>query len=140
MGDPAGWGTRHERLYLANATVLLAHQVDAAYWHEWAMFGLPGGIQLFVVLNLPIILIILLGVRALASGQRSAHVFSRLLAGAGGFAVVFHALHLFRGDPAFTLPVSLALLAATAVLSAVQGWESLRAGPAIRTDGNPGHG
>lgn len=119
----------HERLYLANATVLLAHQVDAAYWHEWTMFGLPGGIQLFVVLNLPIILIVLLGVRALANRRRSGRVLSVTLAGAGGFAAVFHTIHLLQGDSAFALPVSLALLGATAVLSAVQLWGALRVGP-----------
>jgi hypothetical protein len=26
-----------EALYLANASVLLTHQIDAAYWHEWAV-------------------------------------------------------------------------------------------------------
>ena len=109
-----------ERLYLANATVLLAHQVDAAYWHEWELFGLPGGIQLFVALNLPIVLVVLLGVRAHAAGRRSAAGYSWALAGAGGFAAVFHAAHLLRGDDAFALPISLALLAATAVLSAAQ--------------------
>ena len=26
-----------ERLFLANALVLIAHQIEAAYWHEWDM-------------------------------------------------------------------------------------------------------
>lgn len=122
--------TLHEQLYLANATVLLAHQVDAAYWHEWTMFGLSGGIQLFVILNLPIVLLVLLGVRALAAGDRSGRVFSLMLAGAGGFAAVFHAVHLLQGSRAFALPASLALLGATAVLSSVQLWAALRMAPA----------
>jgi hypothetical protein len=36
-----------ETLFFANAVVLLTHQIDAAFWHEWVLFGLPGGIQFF---------------------------------------------------------------------------------------------
>lgn len=123
----------HERLYAANATVLLAHQVDAAYWHEWTMFGMSGGIQLFVLLNVPIILLVLAGVRALASGHPSGRALSLVLAGAGGFAAVFHGIHLVLGRGEFTLPVSLALLGATALLSPAQLWVALRTGPRART-------
>jgi hypothetical protein len=31
------------RVYLANAAVLLVHQMDAAYWHEWVLFRMLGG-------------------------------------------------------------------------------------------------
>ena len=27
------------------------HQVDAAYWREWSMFYLPGGIQGYLLLK-----------------------------------------------------------------------------------------
>lgn len=112
----------HLRVYTANATVLLAHQVDAAYWQEWTLFGLPGGIQLFVLLNLPIVLAVLHGAVALGLERRSGVVLSGLLAAAGLFAVVFHGVHLLLGDDAFRTPVSLALLVATAVLSPWQAW------------------
>jgi hypothetical protein len=57
----------HRHLYLANATVLLSHQVDAAYWREWTLFHLPGGIQLFVLLNVPIVVAVLVGLERLGS-------------------------------------------------------------------------
>jgi hypothetical protein len=110
----------HERLYLANATVLLAHQIDAAYWREWELFALPGGIQLFVVLNLPIVYAVLHGLRAIALGRPSGTALSWALVAAGLFAAGFHAFHLARGDDAFRLPVSIALLAATLLLSLAQ--------------------
>jgi hypothetical protein len=119
----------HEWLYLANATVLLAHQVDAAYWREWELFALPGGIQLFVLLNLPIIFAVLAGQRALARRHPSGAAFSWALAGAGLFAAAFHSFHLLRGDEAFTLPVSLALLAATLLLSSAQALTLARLKP-----------
>jgi hypothetical protein len=110
----------HERLYPSNATILLTHQIDAAYWHEWQLFGLPGGIQLFLLLNLPIVLLVLCGVRSIASGHRSGIVISWLLVVSGLFAVGFHGFHLLRGDEGFSLPVSLGLLAATLLLSLAQ--------------------
>jgi 4-amino-4-deoxy-L-arabinose transferase-like glycosyltransferase len=112
--------TLHERLYLANAAVLLVHQMDAAYWHEWRMFGLPGGISLYLILNIPIAFAVLAGYGAVAAGRKSAVPLSWLLVAAGMFAAVFHAFHLLRGDPAFRTPVSVALLADTFLLSAVQ--------------------
>ena len=115
----------HRLLYLANATVLLAHQVDAAHWQEWTLFHLPGGIQVFVLLNLPIVLAVLLGVEAL--GTRRGRTVSWLLAASGAFAAVFHGLHLAGGDQAFRTPVSVALLVLTAGLSALQ-MACLRAG------------
>ena len=38
-------------LYLLNAAVLITHEIDSAYWHEWDLFGIPGGIQFFLVLK-----------------------------------------------------------------------------------------
>jgi hypothetical protein len=116
----------HEWLYLTNATVLLVHQMDAAYWHEWTLFGLPGGIQFYLLLNLPIVLPILYGVRALALGHRAGLVMSWVLVAAGLFAAGFHAFHLLSGDAAFTLPVSIGLLVATGVLSIAQAGCLLR--------------
>lgn len=110
----------HAAVYLLNATVLLTHQIDAAYWHEWNLFGMPGGIQLFLLLNLPIVFAVLWGAWALACERPSGIVVSWIVVGGGLFAVGFHSFHLLRGDEAFALPVSVALLAATFVLSLAQ--------------------
>ena len=109
-----------ETLFFANAIVLLAHQIDAAFWREWTLFGLPGGIQVFVLLNLPIVARVLYGQRCLALRRASGKTLSWALAASGLFAVVFHGFHLLQGDEAFRLPLSLALLGATCVLSLTQ--------------------
>ena len=127
--------TRTEALYLTNATVLLVHQIDAAYWHEWRLFGLPGGIQFFLVLNLPIVLMVLWGVSAVARGKRAGVVFSWVLVASGLFAALFHGFHLWRGDDTFTNVTSKALLVATAALSLAQAVDLLsgaRAHPIFR--------
>ncbi len=114
--------SRHRLLYLVNAAVLLCHQIDAAYWREWELFHLPGGIQLFVVLNAPLVLLIRLGVERLREPGQGRRI-SAALALAGLFAVVLHGAYLLAGDDGFDTSVSLLLLAATAVLSP---WQLVR--------------
>jgi hypothetical protein len=108
------------RLYLINAAVLLVHQMDAAYWHEWELFRMPGGLALYLALNLPIALAMLAGYGAVTAGRASAVAYAWVVAGSGLFAAVFHAWHLAAGDPSFRAPASLALLADTALLSLAQ--------------------
>ncbi|MBD1860080.1 DUF6713 family protein [Trichocoleus desertorum] len=69
----------YKNIYLANATVLLCHQIEAAYWHEWNLFALPGGIQLFVLLNIPIVLVILWGFGAVIRNSASGTIYSWVL-------------------------------------------------------------
>lgn len=107
-------------LYLANATILITHQIDAAYWHEWDLFGIPGGIQLNLLLNIPLIILILFGQQRLAQGYADGFVFSGLLVAGGIVAVSLHSYFLLQGDDAFRLPVSLGLLIATFLLSLAQ--------------------
>jgi hypothetical protein len=106
--------------YLVNATILITHQVDAAYWHEWDLFAMPGGIQLNLLLNIPLIMLVLLGQRWLTQGRTAGLVSSWLLVAGGIIAVSIHSYFLLQGDDAFRLPVSLGLLAATFLLSLAQ--------------------
>lgn len=107
-------------LYLLSAAVLITHEIDSAYWHEWALFGIPGGIQAFVGLNLVVVILILYGHQALVLGRTSGLAFSWMLAVGNLFAAVIHAYFLLRGLDAFRLPASLALLVAAFVLSLLQ--------------------
>ncbi|MCE2901463.1 MAG: DUF6713 family protein [Gemmatimonas sp.] len=116
-----------ERLYLANAVVLLVHQMDAAYWQEWQLFHLPGGLSLFLALNVPIVLLVLAGYGAIVARRPSAVAYSWGLVAAGLFAVMFHTAYLLAGHTAFRAPASLALLADTALLSGAQAVLLLRA-------------
>lgn len=107
-------------LYLVNATILITHQIDAAYWHEWDLFGMPGGIQLNLLLNIPLVMLILFGQQCLTQGRAAGFVFSWLLVAEGIIAVSIHSYFLLQGDDAFRLPVSLGLLATTFCFSLAQ--------------------
>ena len=107
-------------LYLLNAAVLITHEIDSAFEKEWELFGLPGGVQLFLVLNFGLVVLILYGLYALARRRTSGRVLSWLLVAGGLFAVAAHSYFLARGNQSFRSPISLALLAATLVLSVAQ--------------------
>ncbi len=107
-------------LFLLNTTVLTTHQIDAAYWHEWDMFHLPGGNQFNLILNLPIIALVLLAFFQVATKSRLARQSHQFLAGLGLLTVAIHSGFFLAGHQAFLQPVSLLLLAATLILSLTQ--------------------
>lgn len=86
------------------------------------MFHLPGGIQLFLLLNFLLLLVGLLGFQQVIAGSRQGEYFSLLLAGAGVFAFAIHSAFILAGNPEFRLPASLAVLAATLIVSAAQAF------------------
>jgi hypothetical protein len=115
------------RLYLANAAFLIAHEIDSAYWHEWDLFGLAGGIGAFVLLHVPLAAAVLWGFGALRTGARSGLWMSVLLATVGLSAGAIHGAFLLSGRPEFRTPVSIGVIAVTALLSLIQMWTAARA-------------
>jgi hypothetical protein len=114
------------RLYLLNAALLFTHEIDSAYWKEWELFGIPGGIQVFLLLNFGLLLIGLYGFQQVLLGTKSARIFSLILAAAGIFAFGIHSFFITTGHPEFTLPISLAILVAALITSVVQGIFTLK--------------
>jgi hypothetical protein len=113
-------------LYVWNAALLVAHEVDAAHWREWELFRLPGGEGAFVAIHVVLAAAVLWGYGRLAAGAESGLVASIVLAAAGALATAIHGGLLAAGRPEFRTPASLAVLAATGVLSVLQA--SLAAG------------
>ena len=48
-------------LYLTNSVLLINHEIDSAYWKEWELFRLPGGIAGFLLIHFPLLFLILYG-------------------------------------------------------------------------------
>jgi hypothetical protein len=112
---------------LLNAAVLITHEIDSAYWREWELFGIPGGLQVFLGLNLLLVIVVLYGHQALMLGRASGFVLSWLLVAGGVFAAIIHSIFLLQGSDAFLSPVSIALLVATFALSLLQAVTLLKA-------------
>jgi hypothetical protein len=108
-------------LYLLNAILLINHEIDSAYWKEWELFRLPGGISGFLALHFPLLFIILYGLVLVGRHSPWGLVFSLLLCAGGLFAFSIHTYFMRRGRDEFKTPTSLFLLAATLVVSLFQG-------------------
>lgn len=122
--------------YLLTVTLLVAHQIDSAYWHEWNLFGIPGGIQAFVLLNVPLVLLFLVGLAKVATGAHGAAGYSSALALVGAATFFIHVWFAWRQHPEFGMPASWAILCGTLLASLWLGWRTLRV---LRTKkGTPG--
>ena len=108
------------KLYIVNFALLITHEIDSAFWHEWNLFGIPGGIQVFLILSFILIIVFLIGIEKVVKGERGANTFSYLLAACGIFAFTIHTLFIILGKPEFRLPVSIAILVLILILSVVQ--------------------
>jgi chromate transport protein ChrA len=107
-------------VYLINAVLLILHEIDSAYWKEWELFRLPGGVTAFLLVHIPILLLVLYGLVLVAQRTAAGLVLSLILGLAGVFAFSIHAYFIRRGRDEFKSPISLAILVATFVLSLVQ--------------------
>ncbi|MBL5978554.1 hypothetical protein JAO85_14815 [Comamonas sp. NyZ500] len=104
-------------LFLVNATILITHQIDAAYWHEWELFLIPGGNQINLLLNIPIIGLVMYSHSRVVANMKTGLPFYKLLACLGLLTVGIHAFFFFQGSESFIQPMSIALMLATFILS-----------------------
>jgi hypothetical protein len=117
--------TRIDRLYVLTVTLLLAHQIDSAYWHEWELFGIPGGIQVFVLLNVLVTLPFLAGLVRTAKSPADGTSFALALSLVGIATFCIHVWFRLRGHPEFGLPASWVILSTTPVSSLGLGWRAV---------------
>jgi hypothetical protein len=107
-------------LYVANLALLATHQADAAYWHEWDVFGVPGGLPFFLLFNVAAVALLGTGLVRVAEGSSSARGFAIVCAGVGLFTGALHAIFLGLDRTAFWAPESLGLLIAVLLTSIAQ--------------------
>lgn len=105
---------------MLNLALVLTHQVDAAYWHEWDMFHLPGGIQLFNAFNLVIFVLVLYCYTQVVQRRRAGFQCSLVIALLSGIVMPIHAAFASMGFEQFNLPFSIFLIAATFIVSVLQ--------------------
>lgn len=107
-------------LYLVNSVLLINHEIDSAYWKEWDLFGLRGGITAFLILHLPLLFLVLYGLILVFQKTSTGLIFSLVLSIGGLFAFTIHSAFIKKGRREFKVPVSLFLLTSTLVVSLVQ--------------------
>jgi hypothetical protein len=107
-------------LYLANAVLLINHEIDSAYWQEWELFKLPGGPSGFLLLHFPLLFFILYGLSLVSRHSPWGLIFSLALCFGGIFAFTIHTYFLRKGRKEFDQPVSKYILAGILLASVVQ--------------------
>ena len=99
------------RSYFWTMLFLILHQIDAAYWKEWEMFQLPGGVQGFLVFNLAAISLVLVGYRHVLLNTTRARWYAAVCAALGVGTFLVHAGFALAGQEQFHLPLSVAIIA-----------------------------
>ena len=107
-------------LYLANSVLLINHEIDSAYWKEWELFKLPGGITGFLLIHFPLLFLVLYGLVLVARSSLAGLIFSLILCISGIFAYSIHTYFLKKGRSEFDKPISKFILMATLIVSIVQ--------------------
>jgi hypothetical protein len=107
-------------IYMINATLLTVHEIDSAYWHEWKLFKLPGGIGGFLLIHLPLVFLILFGLVELCHSSLTGLIISLFLSLSGFLAFLLHMTFLARGGKEFRAPISIGILITIMVVSFLQ--------------------
>ena len=107
-------------LYLINAILLIDHEIDSAYWQEWNLFSLPGGIKFFLIIHIPLLFFVLYGLVLIREQYFIGLIFSLLLAVSGLFAFMIHTYFIKRGHPEFKTIISQLILVSVSIVSVIQ--------------------
>lgn len=107
-------------IYIFNSVLLIIHEIDSAYWKEWDLFRLSGGITVFLILHFPIIFLILYGLILVFQHSFAGFIFSLLISFGGMFAFAIHLFFIKRGRNEFKTFISLFILSATLIVSIIQ--------------------
>lgn len=107
-------------LYLINTVLLILHEMDSAYWKEWELFRLPGGIAGFLLLHFPLYIVALYGLVLIYHAHPAGFILSLVIAAAGVFAFCIHTYFLRQGRSEFDTAISKLILAALLGISILQ--------------------
>ncbi|SFM29486.1 hypothetical protein SAMN04488696_0798 [Methanolobus profundi] len=107
-------------LYLINSVLLIDHEIDSAYWEEWNIFKLPGGITGFLLIHIPVLFFVLYGLVLVFQQSYTGLIFSLILSFSGLFAFTAHMYFIKKGREEFKTPMSMFILSATLVVSIIQ--------------------
>ena len=113
-------------IYLINATLLIVHEIDSAYWEEWKLFGLPGGLQGFLLIHIPLIALILYGLLEVNVRSLQGNIISMVVGFGGIFAFSIHTYFIRKGNDQFNTLTSKTLLYLILICSIIQIFQTLR--------------
>jgi hypothetical protein len=114
------------KIIVLNLTLLITHQIDAAYWHEWEMFALPGGIQFFNILNVLIFFLALGCFIPVIQRKPYGFFLSLAIAAASALILPIHTGFALAGFTQFHLPLSIFVIVFAFLVSIIQVFFTFR--------------
>lgn len=96
-------------VYALNAVILILHEIESAYWKEWEILGLPGGMGGFVAMHLPLIAVLFWGAMEMVLGTRTG-LWIALISGAAGLLPLLVHRVIVRKPGTFNAPITSILL------------------------------
>ena len=96
--------------YFATMIFFILHEIDAAFWKEWDMFLIPGGIQGFLVFNMIVLPIVIWGFRHVVLSSSKAKFYAYFCASLGLLTFLIHTGFFLAGHDQFKLPLSVAVI------------------------------
>jgi Family of unknown function (DUF6713) len=107
-------------LYLINSIFLINHEIDSAYWHEWNLFKIKGGITTFLLLHFPLLFFVLYGLIEVNNQTYLGLIFALILSLIGIFAFIIHMIFIKKGHKEFRKAISIFILISILILSLFQ--------------------
>lgn len=107
-------------IYLINSTFLINHEIDSAYWKEWNLFKIKGGINTFLIIHFPLLFFVLYGLIQVNNQTYTGLIFSLILSIIGIFAFTIHMIFIKKGHQEFKKVVSIFILVSIFMLSLMQ--------------------
>lgn len=104
-------------LYFSNAILLIIHEIESAYWKEWELFKIKGGLTFFLILHVPIIGLIMFGLIEMFLASQIGLIISIILSLGGLFAFSIHVYFIKKGNDEFKLPISIIILCSILIIS-----------------------
>ena len=107
-------------IYAINAIMLIVHEMDSAYQHEWKLFNLKGGVDGFLIIHIPLLGLIFWGFLEVYKFSFTGIIFLIALSIVGIGAFFIHRFFIKKGHKEFTSTVSQMILKSTLVISICQ--------------------
>lgn len=92
--------------YIIVLTLIINHQIDSAYWHEWKLFNLEGGVDGFLWLHIPIWIFFLWSLTQVYTHTFTGIIIALITSIIGVGCFFIHQYFIKKGHKEFTTFVS----------------------------------
>jgi hypothetical protein len=85
-------------LYIINISLLILHEIESGYEQEWEILNLPGKIQGFLILHIPIMLLMFFGLYEIVNKNYIGYIIGIVVGIGGLIPFIVHKVFVKRKD------------------------------------------